>query len=57
MIPSRTVTGEGIILAAVPESLSILTDGIWEDKRALIAVDFADGDYGGFDALAPEILF
>ncbi len=57
VIPSRTVTGDGILLAAVPESLSVLTDGVWEDKRALLAVDFAEGDYGGFDALAPEILF
>ena len=57
MIPSRTVTGEGILLAAVPESLSVLTDGVWENRRALIAIDFAKGDYGGFDALAPAILF
>ena len=57
VIPSRTVTGNGILLAAVPERLSLLTGGVWESRRALVAVDFSDGDYGGFEALVPEILF
>lgn len=57
VIPSRTVTGNGILLAAVPEKLSLLSDGVWEHRRALVAVDFSDGDYGGFEALVPEILF
>lgn len=57
MIPSRTVTGESILLAAVPESLSVMMDGVWETRRALLAIDFAEGDYGGFDALAPAVLF
>ena len=57
VIPSRTVTGNGILLAAVPEKLSLLTGGVWESRRALVAVDFSDGDYGGFEALVPEILF
>ena len=57
VIPGKTVTGAGIMLAAVPEKLSLLTGGVWESRRALIAVDFSDGDYGGFEALVPEILF
>ena len=57
VIPSRTVTGNGVLLAAVPEKLDLLTGGVWESRRALIAVDFSDGDYGGFEALVPEILF
>lgn len=57
MIPSRTVSGNGILLAAVPEKLSLFTGNVWESRRALIAVDFSDGDYGGFEALVPEILF
>ena len=57
VIPSRTVTGNGILLAAVPENLFLLSNGVWEPRRALVAVDFSDGDYGGFEALVPEILF
>ncbi len=57
VIPSRTVTGSGILLAAVPENLSLFSNGVWESRKALIAVDFSEGDYGGFDALVPEILF
>ena len=57
VIPSRTVTGNGILLAAVPENLSLFTDGVWENRKALVAVDFSEGDYGGFEALVPEILF
>lgn len=57
VIPSRTVTGNGVLLAAVPEKLDLLTEGVWQSRRALIAVDFSDGDFGGFEALVPEILF
>ena len=57
VIPSRTVTGTGILLAAVPENISLFLDGVWERRRALVAVDFSEGDYGGFEALVPEILF
>jgi len=57
MIPGSTVSGSGILLAAVPEAVSLLSDGVWEDRRALVAVDFSSGDYGGFEALVPEILF
>ena len=57
VIPSRTVTGDGLILAAVPEKTALFSDGIWENRRALIALDISDGDYGGFEALVPEILF
>ena len=57
VIPTGTVNGSGIMLAAVPERVSLRADGAWESRRALIAVDFTGGDYGGFDALVPEILF
>ena len=57
VIPSRTVTGNGVLLVAVPEKLDLLTEGVWQSRRALIAVDFSDGDFGGFEALVPEILF
>jgi hypothetical protein len=57
VIPSRTVSESGILLAAVPEKLSLFTGNAWETRRALVAVDFSDGDYGGFEALVPEILF
>ena len=57
VIPSRTVAGNGILLAAVPENIALFTGRGWEDRRALIAVDFSEGDFGGFEALVPEILF
>ena len=57
VIPGRTVSGDGILLAAVPEMLFLSEGSVWEAKRALIAVDFTDGDYGGFEALVPAILF
>ena len=57
VIPSRTVTGEGLMLAAVPEKTALFFDGIWENRRALIALDDSGGDYGGFEALVPENLF
>ena len=56
VIPNRTVSGDGILLAAVPESVLLKSSGVWEARRALVAVDFADGDYGGFEALVPELL-
>ncbi len=55
-IPSKTVSGDGLILAAVPDGVLIKTGHEFEKRRALIAVDFTDGDYGGFSALVPEIL-
>ena len=57
VIPTGTVNGSGIMLAAVSERVSLRADGAWESRRALIAVDFTGGDYGGFDALVPEVLF
>ena len=57
VIPSKTIAGDGILLAAVPEKLSLSLNGTWETRRALVAVDFSDGDYGGFEVLVPEILF
>ncbi len=55
-VPSKTAMGEGILLAAVPESVVIRTGGTYEKRKALVAVDFTDGDFGGFPALVPEIL-
>lgn len=55
-IPSRTVNGEGVLLAAVPRAVYLRVNGSWESRRALLAVDFTDGDFGGFSALVPEIL-
>lgn len=57
VIPSKTITGNGILLAAVPEKTALFSEGVWETRRALIALDMTEGDYGGFDALVPEILF
>ena len=57
VIPTRTVLGENILLAAVPEGFSLLVDGVWEQRRVLVALDACKGDYGGFVALVPEILF
>ena len=57
VIPGRTVAGEGIMLAAVPDRVCLRRDGVWESRRALVAVDFSGGDYGGFEALVPEALF
>ena len=55
-VPSRTVSGEGILLALVPQAVYLRIHGAWEPRRALLAVDFTDGDFGGFSALVPEIL-
>ena len=57
VIPSKTVSGDGILLAAVPEQISLRSGRGWETRRALVAVDFSEGDFGGFEALVPEILF
>ena len=56
LIPSRTVAGDGMIVAAVPEDCRLGTGGEWESKKALVAVDFTDGDFGGFPALVPAVL-
>ncbi len=55
-VPSRTVSGEGILLAVVPEGFFLRVGGEWEERRALVAVDFSDGDFGGFAALVPDML-
>lgn len=57
VIPGRTVSGSGVLLAAVPDSVALRTNGAWESRRALVAIDFSEGDFGGFEALVPEILF
>ena len=54
--PSKTVSGDGILLAALPKAVFLRVQGNWESRRALLAVDFSDGDFGGFSALVPEIL-
>lgn len=56
LIPSKTVSGSGIIVAAVPERCYVRCGDEFEPKKALVAVDFTDGDFGGFPALLPEIL-
>lgn len=56
VIPGRTVAGDGILLAAVPEMVALRSGRRWETRRALVAVDFTEGDFGGFDALVPETL-
>ncbi len=55
-IPSKTVSGDGLILAAVPDKIWIRSGHEFERRRALVAVDFTEGDFGGFPALVPEIL-
>lgn len=55
-VPSKTVSGDGILLAALPKAVFLRVQGKWESRRALLAVDFSDGDFGGFSALVPEIL-
>lgn len=57
VIPSKTVSGDGVLLAAMPELVALRTGRGWETRRALVAVDFSAGDFGGFEALVPEILF
>ena len=56
LIPSKTVSGNGMMVAAVPERCYLGVRGEWEPKKALIAVDFTDGDFGGFPALVPASL-
>ena len=57
VIPGKTVSGSGLLLAAVPDGISLRAGREWEERRALVAVDFTGGDYGGFEALVPEALF
>jgi stage II sporulation protein GA (sporulation sigma-E factor processing peptidase) len=57
VIPGTTVSGSGLLLAAVPDGISLRAGREWEERRALVAVDFTGGDYGGFEALVPEALF
>ncbi len=55
-IPSKTVSGEGILTAAVPDAVYIRTEETFEKRKAIVAIDFTDGDFGGFPLLVPEIL-
>ena len=56
VVPSRTVGGEAMLLAAVPRRLYLRTEKNWDAKRALIALDTIDGDFDGAPALVPEAL-
>lgn len=56
LIPTRTVSGEGMIVAAVPDRCYLRCSHEYEPKKALVAVDFTGGDFGGFPALVPEQL-
>ncbi len=55
-VPCRTATGEGLLTALVPETVSLKTGKDFEERKAIVAVDFTEGDYGGCAALVPEIL-
>ena len=56
LIPSRTVSGDGVVVAAVPDRCYLRCGGEYEPKKALVAVDFTGGNFGGFPALVPETL-
>ncbi len=56
LIPLQTVSGSGVLVAAVPRRCYILVDGEWEAKKVLVALDFTEGDFGGFPLLVPEAL-
>ena len=56
LIPAATVSGEEIVIAAIPRRCYIFIDGEWEAKKALVALDRTAGDFGGFPLLVPEAL-
>ena len=56
LIPAGTVSGERLVIAAVPDRCYLRCGGEYEPKKALVAVDFTGGDFGGFPALVPEEL-
>ncbi len=56
LIPSKTIAGEGLVVAAVPDRCYLRCGGEYEPKKALVAVDFTGGDFDGFAALVPEAL-
>lgn len=56
LIPTVTVSGDGITVAALPTRCYIFIDGEWEAKKALVALDQTEGDFGGFPLLVPSIL-
>lgn len=56
LIPMKTVSGEGVIVAAVPRRCYIFVNGEWEAKKAFVALDFTGGDFGGCPLLVPEAL-
>jgi len=56
-IPLRTASGQGVLFAMRPDRVEILRKGPlsfrFREVRALIALDFSDGGYGGCPALLP----
>lgn len=56
LIPTATVSGEDIVIAAFPGRCYIRIDGEWEAKKVLVALDKTEGDFGGFPLLVPSIL-
>ena len=55
-IPSVSVTGNATVIAAVPDYCYIDTINGKEPKKALIAIDYSDCDFGGTDGIVPKIL-
>lgn len=55
-IPSVSVTGGATVIAAVPDFCYIDTINGQIPKKALIAIDFSDCDFGGTDGIVPKIL-
>ncbi len=55
-IPMQTASGRGLLLAFLPERVTLLIGKEREERRALVAIDPAEGDFGGHPALVPEIL-
>ena len=53
LIPTKTATGEGILVAVEPDSLTVLTNGRETRIDCLVAAARLDGGEHGFDALLP----
>jgi stage II sporulation protein GA (sporulation sigma-E factor processing peptidase) len=52
LIPTKTATGEGMLVAILPDSLKVITNGRETEIDCLVAAAELDGA-GGFDALLP----
>ncbi len=53
LIPTKTATGEGILVALLPDSLTAVTNGRETELDCLVAAVELDGKAGDFDALLP----